>query len=112
MKFFFDNNDLYMHNKQNMKMFITFIRENVYIMNQIKFELNEFVLTIITISMIKLITIFFVLSTITNAKKSHFNHRIDSFNSMQFDKLYHESNHFNSNFENNTSLKKRDFYAF
>ena len=101
-----------MYNKQNMKMFMTFVRANVYIINQIKFKLNEFILTIIMMLMIKSMLIFSLLSTIIITKKLQSYYRINSFNFMQFDDLYHESNYFNLNFENNTSSKKRDFYTF
>ena len=101
----FNDNDLYMHNKQNMKVLTAFAREDVYIMNQIKFELDKLALTIIMTLVTKSMTIFSALSAITNTKKSQ------TFSSMQLDELHHESNHFSSSLEDNTSSKKRDLYT-
>ena len=93
-------------------MLTTFARENIYIMNQIKFELNKLALTTIMMSLIESMTIFSTLSTVTNTNELRSIHRIESFNSMQLDESHHESNQFDfSNFENNTSSKKRDFYT-
>ena len=108
----FDDNDLYMHNKQNVKVLTTPARENIYIVNQIKFELNELALTVIMMSLIESVTVFSTLSAVTNTNELRSIHRIESFNSMQLDELHHESNQFDfSDLENNTSSKKRDFYT-
>ena len=101
----FDNNNLYMHNKQNVKVLTALARENVYVVNQIKLELNELALTIIMTSVIESMTILSTLSTIVNTKKSQI------FSSMQLDESHHESNYFSSSLKNNTSSKKRDLYT-
>ena len=104
----FDDDDLYIHIKQNVKIFTTFVRDDVYIINYINFESNKFAMTIVIILMIKSIMTIFLstLSIITSINENYTN----SFDSMSMQ--LNDSNHNYSSFENNTFLKKRDLYIF
>ena len=41
----FDDNDLYMHIIQNAKIFKTSVRDDIYIINRITFDINKIALT-------------------------------------------------------------------
>ena len=103
----FDNDDLYMHNKQNTKMFKIFARDNIYIINQITFELNE--LTLITTMMSmneKLISIVSLTLSIIIYSKLSFKFSLD------FDYFNSQKNNIEFEFNIDESFKKRDLYTF
>ena len=104
----FDDDDLYIHNKQNVKIFTIFIRDDVYIMNHIKFKLNEIAISIIIVFILIIELILTIsLTTLLIIINTNENYTI-SFNSMQMQ--LNESNHDFSNFENNASSKNNDLY--
>ena len=77
----FNNDDLYMYIKKIIEMFKTFAREDIYIIDKITLELNEFALSINN-DFVSIVIVFSItLSTISNLKKSSSKHKHVDLNS-------------------------------
>ena len=107
----FNDDDLYMHIKQNTEMLKASARDDVYIVNQITSELNELALTATTMSASEAneltLIILSTLSVMTSSNDFSFD-----FNDSDSQDLVEESD-ISIEFEINvnTSLKKRDLYT-
>ena len=62
----FDDNDLYMHTKQDVKVLRAFARDDIYVVDKITLELNEYALTIIYTSLNESISIALIASSTTS----------------------------------------------
>ena len=66
----FNNDDLYMHTKQDVEMLRAFARDDIYVIDKITLELNEYALTIIYTSFNESISIALIASSTTsNSRK-------------------------------------------
>ena len=98
----FNDDNLFMRIKQNIKIFRTFVQKNVYIINKIISKFKIFALLtnnmMFAIKFFEILFVSFAISTIVNLNKILFDTNIDFRNNIEID---FQSSNVNSNVDSN-----------
>ena len=109
----FDDDDLYMHTKQNIEMIKVFVKDEIYVINRITSKFDEFALTtineIVIVFIVTFMMIFIVIFTSTTLSiMIDFDFQHNFHDSIENNLNEHDFKHFIEKL--NTSIKKRNLY--
>ena len=109
----FDDDDLYMHTKQDIEMIKALVKDEICVVNRITSKFDEFALTTINEIVIVFIVIFMIifiviLTSTTLSIMINFDFQYDSHDLIENNLNEHDFEHSIEKF--NTSIKKRNLY--
>ena len=105
----FNDDNLFMRIKQNVKIFRIFVQKNVYIINKIISKFKKFALLtnnmMFAIEFFEILFVSFVMSTIVNSNEILLDANIDFRNNIEID---FQLSNVDSNVDSNVNQKKRN----